>query len=332
MGQEMVLDRHLWSHFPNPPHIYCLVVGVYTDESNTITPTSDSVWTQMRRSDMHLQWSHKIQIDKIQNTNINKQNHQHFIMKLYIVSSALVLLTSTTPLVSAALRGSNPAAAEEEAASDVKDETAQLYGYDHYYGNRDYTRRPYGTPWNVQPNGRPWNERPDGISWDRDMYGNRWGHGGSPALEAAASTSATLDVAEFAAVAYDRGHERPDGISWDRDMYGNRWGHEGSPALEAAASTSATLDVAEFAAVAYDRGHHHRRHSRNRRYGPESYKGGYGNQYQQPNSSYQNSPGHQHGNGNQYQSSGNPTQCFNYYDPNTCANRGCTWNANMCHP
>ena len=61
-----------------------------------------------------------------------------------------------------------------------------------------------------------------------------------------------------------------------------------------------------------------------------------GNQYQQPNSSYQNNPGHQHrasyGSGNQYQSSGNPTQCFNYYDPNTCANRGCTWNANMCHP
>ena len=61
-----------------------------------------------------------------------------------------------------------------------------------------------------------------------------------------------------------------------------------------------------------------------------------GNQYQQPNGSSQNNPGHQHraryGSGNQYQSSGNPTQCFNYSDPNTCANRGCTWNANMCHP
>ena len=274
MGQEMVLDRHLWSHFPNPPHIYCLVVGVYTDESNTITPTSDSVWTQMRRSDMHLQWSHKIQIDKIQNTNINKQNHQHFIMKLYIVSSALVLLTSTTPLVSAALRGSNPAAAEEEAASDVKDETAQLYGYDHYYGNRDYTRRPYGTPWNVQPNGRPWNERPDGISWDRDMYGNRWGHGGSPALEAAASTSATLDVAEFAAVAYDRGH-------------------------------------------------HHRRHSRNRRYGPESYKGGYDNDYDYD---YDRRPRYsgQHQRGGS--SNGGSQSCSAITDHHACDNdAGCSW-------
>ena len=272
MGQEMVLDRHLWSHFPNPPHIYCLVVGVYTDESNTITPTSDSVWTQMRRSDMHLQWSHKIQIDKIQNTNINKQNHQHFIMKLYIVSSALVLLTSTTPLVSAALRGSNPAAAEEEAASDVKDETAQLYGYDHYYGNRDYTRRPNGTPWNVQPNGRQWNERPDGISWDRDMYGNRWGHGGSPALEAAASTSATLDVAEFAAVAYDRGH-------------------------------------------------HHRRHSRNRRYGPESYKGGYDNDYdydRRPRYSGQHQRGGSSNGGSQSSSA--------ITDHHACDNdAGCSW-------
>ena len=175
----------------------------------------------------------------------------------------------------------------------------------------------------MQPNGRPWNERPDGISWDRDMYGNRWGHGGSPALEAAASTSATLDVAEFAAVAYDRGHERPDGISWDRDMYGNRWGHGGSPALEAAASTSATLDVAEFAAVAYDRGHHHRRHSRNRRYGPESYKGGYDNDYDYD---YDRRPRYsgQHQRGGS--SNGGSQSCSAITDHHACDNdAGCSW-------
>ena len=159
-------------------------------------------------------------------------------MKLYIVSPALVLLTSTTPLVSAALRGSGSTAAEVEAASKVNDETAQLY---YNGGYRDYNKRADGTPY----------------------------------------------------------YERPDGLE------------------AVAVPSAATLDVAEFAAVAYDNGRHHRRHSRNRRYGPESYKGGYDNDYD-----YGYSGGQRQRGGS---SNGGSQSCSAITDHRACDNAGCSW-------
>ena len=222
-------------------------------------------------------------------------------MKLYIVSPALVLLTSTTPLVSAALRGSGSTAAEVEAASKVNDETAQLY---YNGGYRDYNKRADGTPYYERPDGTPYYERPDG-------------------LEAVA-------VPETAQLYYNGGYrdytkradgtpyyERPDGTPYYERPDGTPY-YERPDGLEAVAVPSAaTLDVAEFAAVAYDNGRHHRRHSRNRRYGPESYKGGYDNDYD-----YGYSGGQRQRGGS---SNGGSQSCSAITDHRACDNAGCSW-------
>ena len=86
-------------------------------------------------------------------------------MKLYIVSSALVLLSSAAPFVSAELTGRNRRLNWGDASTvttdDITEDSTQFYGgYTPYWWQRNngtpYWQRDNGTPYWEQNNGRSW--------------------------------------------------------------------------------------------------------------------------------------------------------------------------------
>ena len=133
-------------------------------------------------------------------------------MKLYIVSSALVLLSlsSANPFASAELTGRNrrlrggEASAAVTAADDIAEDSTKFYG-----GYTPYWQRQNGTPYWQRNNGTPYWQRDNGRSWS-----SGWNYG-PPVLDAMVSEY------DIEAVAYgDYGRDEGE----DYDDYENNPG------------------------------------------------------------------------------------------------------------
>ena len=177
-------------------------------------------------------------------------------MKLYIVSSALVLLSlsSANPFASAELTGRNrrlrggEASAAVTAADDIAEDSTQFYG-----GYTPYWQRQNGTPYWQRENGTPWWERDNGRSWS-----SGWNYD-PPVLNAMVSEY-DIEAVAYGDYGRDKGEEYDDGYENNpgyEQYKKNTMNNEGFPEAEELVAVSSSYGPHSYR---YNEGYKHRAH------------------------------------------------------------------------